>query len=1386
VKTFINSNHVSVTRSERLAKSKAKRLIGLAVTAAATALVSAHPAAAGTSYNAISSTPVQQGQTSGVNNPAITISFSGQTALRAFNTSAAISELTPGTTIVLHDGAGGAPIEYIAPNNSNTYVQLASPAFNSADVGAGTPGSPSTALLQQASAIRLEWHEQGSAEGLVDLINDEVGYAGGYSGTPLSDPSLRGPTSANPTWINTNKFVGTGSTEINGFVLNGAVSDPANTYDPTLYNLATGVNLQQGQNRIQFSVGEYKTEDLSVSGGTASLNATPGSAGYGKGNPALPSSSTSGLGAVSGRQAFVDSSSADEGTSIIDPQSTTSQTYGQEYGSGPWNTAGANNITSTPIAVTAVGISANPGTGLQRLDLTDTQWLQTTGRLQNGAGFNFVSRDINAGQRTVFALNTGVDPSWAVGVDDGGNSTGTLATGQHSIGSQLRFSGKTSGSEAEATISQSRFSLGVLSLSDDTSAKANAPVRSLPIDFYDAAGSSGASNDSNYIGINFNTTVDYNSAEQAPAYKAILISNYNTIKTPNPTALANEEAANPSLTAAQAWAQLNTFDATNPSDNTTSGIKGDVYGDVASFISNIANSIGSAAAGLTTGSLTNADNPADGLFANGYLIPGLVNWQQTVAGQAATSVTLNSSQLAEQSAVNSNYGYLFTTDNNVNPYGASTETIGSGAEYASLDTQSTLNGTIAITAKNSSGTLESDGNIEPAGNYLVGNFNQNGVRDYSSVQQAVNALLSLYNVDRQTSNGVDSIFTANGGVTNSTVIPSLGIGSLSGTPGWVTTNTDTKGDLITMGDINGDGAFNGKDLYLLASEAALASGTGSVTTLSATYSTFSDVVRSPNSILRKNDALNWINSYLSPIASGTATTGAGPAIDAQWIYKTARATVNVGTTSLIPAYATNLGANPGGGYDYTFDVNGLNAFNPVDVARDGLVNANDALIVDKFAGDDKTNLNESLAATINQDGTTDPSASEQVAINLWQVGQIDGAANDVIGQADVNVVDTALTGPAEEYWTGSELKSGPTDIEVDHSAGTNNLPGVPAVTVNTGASLTIQSGTFGAGGAVDIFTDSNSGAHLPVTNNANFDVTGGSQHPQYILGTGTTNVSGGTLTVNNITQGTINVSAGTLAIAGVGSLGSGSVSSLNISGNGVLDVGSSGLVIEYGSGTSPVGDLSFAQSARNYPANSIQHYAQTGFNGLNWNGTGIVSSYAANDPSGLTAVGVADENDLDNVYPADYTVGGGGRGTWLGQAINDPNNVLVRLTYYGDGNLDGVVNKFDVAALAQGYSGLAGYIGWSDGDYTYAGYISKLDISLLAQSYVFQGAPLGDAITAGQAQYLLALDPDLSASSAAFFQAVAAGETPEPTSLAALIAPFVGLLARRRRLMRID
>jgi hypothetical protein len=346
----------------------------------------------------------------------------------------------------------------------------------------------------------------------------------------------------------------------------------------------------------------------------------------------------------------------------------------------------------------------------------------------------------------------------------------------------------------------------------------------------------------------------------------------------------------------------------------------------------------------------------------------------------------------------------------------------------------------------------------------------------------------------------------------------------------------------------------------------------------------------------------------------------------------------------------------------------------------------------------------------------------------------------------------------------------------------SSLSGLPALSPGANSvaivNNSITAGNTTTGGTITIPLTSGSGSF-------GFTVKGGTQIVGAITGTGDTGVAGGaTLVTSSITQGTLQVDGNAIILPGGGTANSGSLSSLSIASAGQLDIGDHSMLVEYGSGTSPVGDLSFAQTARNYPAGSLQRYAQTGFNSEQWNGHGIVSSVAADDFQNgdqLLAVGIADENDIENVYPADNTTGDGGTGTWQGLKINDPNNVLIRMTYYGDGNDDGVVNKFDVAALGLGYSGLAGYIGWSDGDYTYAGYISKLDISLLGDAYTFQGAPLGNAVTAGQAQYLLALDPDMPAKTAAFFQAIAAGETPEPASLALLGAASVGLLGRRRR-----
>jgi hypothetical protein len=305
----------------------------------------------------------------------------------------------------------------------------------------------------------------------------------------------------------------------------------------------------------------------------------------------------------------------------------------------------------------------------------------------------------------------------------------------------------------------------------------------------------------------------------------------------------------------------------------------------------------------------------------------------------------------------------------------------------------------------------------------------------------------------------------------------------------------------------------------------------------------------------------------------------------------------------------------------------------------------------------------------------------------------------------------------------------------------------------------------------------------------------GTQIVGAISGSGDTGVaSGATLVTSKIDQGSLQVDGTVVILSGGGTANTGSLGGLTIGSIGRLDIGDHSLVIEYGSNATPVGDLNYDYSnpslKQNYPANSLQRYAQTaigsGSLALDWTGPGITSSEAAADTAnspefndGNLAVGIADENDIDSVYPNDNSVQDGGTGTWQGVKINDPNNVLVRLTYYGDGNDNGVVDSHDFSALTQGYSGLAGYVGWSDGDYNYDGAITSADVTLFSDSYQFQGAPLGNAITAGQAQYLLALDPDLPPSTAAFFRNIAG--TPEPASVGLLGAATVGLLARRRR-----
>jgi hypothetical protein len=1300
---------------------------------------------AGTSTNSSGSATQQ-----GIGNPAITISFSGQTALRAFNTSPGITELTPGTTIVLHDGGNSTAVKYTAPSGPGVYVQLASPDFTSPDVNPGTPSVPSNSNSQTASAIRLEWHEQGSVDGFYDLINDEIGYVqqsqtnvygvSNYSGPayapstyygPISNEALRTPSSSNPTWINTQKFT-TGATT-NGFTLDDSASDILDaTYSTNVYNQATGTNIQGGQNRIQFSVGENPLEGVSQPGVSSPLlpsyNLVVGGVtstyyaitnGYGLGNTALTTASTyTGLGVGNVRQQFQPTTILNESTNIYDPVTATSNTPNATYAAGPWNTAGVNNITSTNIAAVGVTYSANPGTGLERLDKGDAQWLQVTGRLQNGALFNVVARTVDTGQRIVFADNTGVDPSWAVGSNDDGNSTSTAnANLQHSIGPSLRFDGKTSGSEAEKTIAQSRMAVGALSVPEANAAASNAPIRALNIDFTDQTNVNPADDSTDFIEADFNSIVSNGSGDDAqdsyPRYQAVLISHYNTVKAPNQTALNEEETLlgyNTNTATAQqqqtAWADVQSFnpavaetDGFSPS-TPVSGIQGDPTGDVAAYISNIVNSIGTAGANLTAGSV---NNPGDNLYINGFLTPGLLDWTRTTDGAGITNTATASQETSLQGLVSSNYGSLFSTDSG---YAANSETVGVGSYYAAGNstTNAYAEGKIAITAYNGS-SAESDGTIAPGGNYLFGNFAQNGVRDYNAVVidglQALAALENTSNSNGYIGNSIFSgqtnsykvttnSFTATSlpGITNTYQLPA----SLASMIGYNGTAGATKGDLIVLGDFNGDGAFNGEDLYLLAIGASLADSTSS-TTLTANYNTFSDALRNPNDVLRKNAALDYLNTYAT-----------------LQIRSEARAVLS---GSSVPYGATDLHTtDPITGLEqYTYDPNGLYAFNPSDVNRAGLVDVNDAVDVDNLISNSYSNLTQSAEATIPTPVTGVPEP-----VNLTVVQQIDGES--AISSADVNVVNQAMTGPGNANWYGYNLqKTGPSTIVWGRTAGTDAFGSNTYVTVYPGASFEVSNGAFDIAGNVDPFTDDHpsgptAGNHVALTIDS-----GGVVNLQQNQGVVT--VSG--LTINNLNEGS------------------------------KFNIGNGSVVIAYTNGVSP--------------QSTIRSYIQAGFDNFNWDGPGITSSVAQADAAnpgsspygGVAAIGYADNSDL-------------------GRTDIPGNSVLVRFTYYGDADLNGVVDLNDFDDWLYGFTGgqLAdGGNGWANGDFDYDGTVDLNDFDLWLAGFT---SGLGSLSTLDHA-----IDVSTLSSSQKTQLLDIVSSVPEPASFSLLAAGTIGLLSRRRR-----
>lgn len=151
-----------------------------------------------------------------------------------------------------------------------------------------------------------------------------------------------------------------------------------------------------------------------------------------------------------------------------------------------------------------------------------------------------------------------------------------------------------------------------------------------------------------------------------------------------------------------------------------------------------------------------------------------------------------------------------------------------------------------------------------------------------------------------------------------------------------------------------------------------------------------------------------------------------------------------------------------------------------------------------------------------------------------------------------------------------------------------------------------------------------------------------------------------------------------------------SVKSLAVAGTAVLDPTSNDLIIDYTGGPSPL--------------TTIEALASSGYNAGDWRGKGIASSSAAGNP-GLYSVAV-----LDNATrPTPFD-------TFDGVNTSSHKQVLVKLTWVADIDLDGLVTSNDAVTFAANYSDGAP-ASHQVGDFNYNHVFDSNDAILFASAY---------------------------------------------------------------------